>query len=106
MATHEVEVQYYLYPTDEWVEFMKANDGTRHWAGDYESDTLPNGDLVLEYPHGDVVYDTETLLRGLQLYALSHSYSETQSILLMKTDSHERDHVWQLGFFGEYLYYG
>lgn len=108
MATHEIEIKYYLYPTDEWVRFMKDNDGTRHWAGNYDllnEDAGEDEDYAFVYENGDTfTYDTETLLRGLKLYALTHSQEDTQRILDMKTDSHERDHVWQLGFFGEYTY--
>jgi len=109
MIRHEVKIEYYLYPTEEWVEFMKSHDGTRHWAGYYETHELPNGDTVLECGDGEItqkelVYDTETLLRGLKLYALSHSERETEQLLCMETDSHERSYVWQLGFFGEVWY--
>ena len=111
MATHEIEVKYYLYPTDEWVRFMKDNDGTRHWAGyynpvndDYYLNVDSDEDLSLNYEDGVLTYDTETLLRGLKLYALSHSQEETERLLNMETDSHERDHVWQLGFFADIMW--
>jgi len=104
---YEVKVEYSLIVTDEWVRFMKNNDGTRHWAGYYDAhnNSTGDGDLWFRYENGDILtYDTETLLRGLRLYALAHSQEETQELIRMETDSHERDYVWQYGFFGDVQY--
>ena len=104
---YEVQVEYSLIVTDEWVNFMKNNDGTRHWAGYYDTDNgdTGDGDLWFTYEDGSILtYDTKTLLRGLKLYALAHSQQETQELIRMETDSHERDYVWQYGFFGDVQY--
>jgi|688.fasta_scaffold1886762_1 hypothetical protein len=102
---YEVKVEYSLIVTDEWVDFMKSNDGTRHWAGYYETEEYPSGELWFTYEDNVILtYDTETLLRGLRLYALAHSQEETQELIRMETDSHERDYVWQYGFFGDVQY--
>ena len=104
---YEVQVEYSLIVTDEWVRFMKNNDGTRHWAGYYDpqDNSTDVGDLWFTYMGGFILtYDTETLLRGLKLYALAHSQEETQELIRMETDSHERDYVWQYGFFGDVQY--
>ena len=104
---YDVLVEYSLIVTDEWVNFMKNNDGTRHWAGYYDpqDNSTGDGDLWFTYEGGFILtYDTETLLRGLKLYALTHSQEETQELIRMETDSHERDYVWQYGFFGDVQY--
>lgn len=103
---HILTISYELIVPEGTIEFLKENNGTRYWVEEEEAkfSTSDGGDIEITFGGVTHTFNTETALRGLALWAQSHSQEELQNVLDMGADHMDCDEIWQLGFFGELVY--
>ena len=103
---YPLEIKYTLWVTDETVQGIKDRDGTRYWTDGEDAEVSTNEleDTVITFDGKTFTYDTETCLRGLALWAQTHSQEQLDEVITQECDHFDNDEIWQLGFFGEVVY--
>lgn len=102
---HQLEVKYTLWVEAETIEEIKVRNGTAYWTDeDTVVDTNADGDTTILLDGVTYTYDTETCLRGLGLWAQTHSQEQLEAVLTQECDHFDNDEIWQLGFFGTIVY--
>jgi hypothetical protein len=103
---HHIEVKYTLWVTDETIEGIKDRNGTHYWVSEEDAEVSTNelGDVVITFDGKTFTYDTETCLRGLGLWAQTHTQEQLDEVITQECDHFDNDEIWQLGFFGQIIY--
>lgn len=103
---HILTISYELIISEEVIQFIKDENGTAYWANDEDAEVSSddNDDMTVTLEGVTHTFNTETALRGLALWAQSHSQEQLQNVLDMGADHMDCDEIWQLGFFGELVY--
>ena len=101
---HPLTISYTLMVSDEVIDNIKINNGTRYWVADEEAEIgeNANGDITVTFGGETYTYDTETCLKGIALWI--QNGGDWDDLKGCYTDPTDHDPIWQYGFFGELIY--
>lgn len=99
-----IEITYTVMLTDEIIQNIKEENGTRYWVEEEDSTvgTDHNGDTTVTFDGTLLTFSTEVLIKGIKLW-LENGGNWSQ-IAEGDTDHLDNDNIWQYGFFGELVF--
>ena len=97
-----IEITYTVMLTDEIIEYVKDENGTRYWVEVDAVGSDENGDITIMHEKDKLTFDTETLVRGIKLWL--QNGGDWSNLSEGGTDHLDHDNIWQYGFFGELVY--
>ena len=99
-----IEITYTVMLTDEIIQTLKQENGTRYWAEDNNSvvGTNENGDTTITFGMGTLTFNTAILIKGIKLWL--QNGGNWSDLAEGNTDHMENDNIWQYGFFEEIVY--